>query len=147
MEELLKHTIQILVMVGAGYWVYQDSRKRKVKYSDAWIVGTVLFLPVIVAYLLYREVYSKRHKMSQRQLVELEMRKRAEANQQKIKDTRKAMEEMQKAEMEKNSVTVEEMEKIKAKRLADKAKRLKELAEERELQQEEIAKKMGISRK
>ena len=147
MEELLKHTIQILVMVGAGYWVYQDSRKRKVKYSDAWIVGTVLFLPVIVAYLLYRAVYSKRHKMSQRQLVELEMRKRAEANQQKIKDTRKAMEDMQKAEMEKNSVTVEEMEKIKAKRLADKAKRLKELAEERELQQEEIAKKMGISRR
>jgi hypothetical protein len=48
-------------------------------------------------------------------------------------------------EQEKNPLTLEEMERIKAERLALKEKRLKELEEERRLQKEEIAKKMRIS--
>ena len=42
-------------------------------------------------------------------------------------------------------MTLEEIEKVKAERLAMKAKRLAELKEERRQQQEEIAKKMKMS--
>ena len=45
----------------------------------------------------------------------------------------------------KEGMTLEEIEKVKAERLALKAKRLEELKEERRQQQEEIAKKMKMS--
>ena len=55
------------------------------------------------------------------------------------------MELLRKEEREKTKMTLEEIEKVKAERLALKAKRLEELKEERRQQQEEIAKKMKMS--
>ncbi|MEG1160187.1 MAG: hypothetical protein RSD70_07350, partial [Acidaminococcaceae bacterium] len=48
-------------------------------------------------------------------------------------------------ERAKNQKTVEEIEQIKAEKIALKKKRLQELAEERIAQQEENAKRMGMS--
>lgn len=54
------------------------------------------------------------------------------------------MEKAKHAEEEKNNLTLEEIEKIRAERLAAKAKRLHELEEERKYQQEENAKRWRL---
>jgi len=137
---ILKYAIVFLVV----YFVYRDSKKKNIRYGNAWVVGSLLFPPIAVAYLLYSTLASKEVVLSTKQKVEIEIRKRAAEHKKKIAIERQAMEIAKREEEEKNNLTLEEIEKVKADRLAAKKKRLLELEEERKYQQEENAKQWGL---
>jgi hypothetical protein len=137
---ILKYAIIFLVV----YLVYRDSTKKNIRYGNAWVVGSLLFPPIAVAYLLYSTLASKKVVLSTKQKVEIEIRKRAVEHKKKIALERQAMETAKREEEEKNNLTLDEIEKVKAERLAAKKKRLLELEEERKYQQEENAKQWGL---
>ena len=70
----------------------------------------------------------------------MELRRKHEEQQRKIKAESLAWEEARRREMELNNITKEELEQAEKKRAEEKAARMQELAEERMLQ-EEAAKK------
>ena len=144
MPDMLKIILKYAVIFLIVYLVYRDSKKKNIRYANAWIVGSLLFPPIAVAYLLYSTLASKEVVLSKKQKVDIEIRKRMEEHKKKITIERKAMEKAKQAEEEKNNLTLEEIEKVKAERLAAKKKRLLELEEERKYQQEENAKQWGL---
>ena len=145
MEEILVLTAKALLGFGLAYWVYKDSRKKKIKYSNLWLIGTFVFPPIALVYYIYQATAGKNTELTLKQKFEIELRQQTEQNRKAVEKERKEMELLRKEEREKNLLTLEEIEKVKAERLAMKAKRLEELKEERRQQQEEIAKKMKMS--
>ena len=144
MPDTLKIILKYAVIFLIVYLVYRDSKKKNIRYANAWIIGSLLFPPIAVAYLLYSTLASKEVVLSKKQKVDIEIRRRMEEHKKKIAIERKAMEKAKHAEEEKNNLTLEEIEKIRAERLAAKGKRLRELEEERKYQQEENAKRWHL---
>ena len=134
-----------LLGFGLAYWVYKDSHKKKIKYSNLWLIGTFVFPPIALAYYIYQATAGSNTELTLKQKFEIELRQQTEQNKKAVENERKEMEFLRKEEREKNLLTLEEIEKVRAERLAMKAKRLEELKEERRQQQEEIAKKMKMS--
>lgn len=134
-----------LLGFGLAYWVYKDSHKKKIKYSNLWLIGTFVFPPIALAYYIYQATAGSNTELTLKQKFEIELRQQTEQNKKAVEKERKEMEFLRKEEREKNLLTLEEIEKVRAERLAMKAKRLAELKEERRQQQEEIAKKMKMS--
>lgn len=134
-----------LLGLGLAYWVYKDSHKKKIKYSNLWLIGTFVFPPIALAYYIYQATAGSNTELTLKQKFEIELRQQTEQNKKAVEKERKEMEFLRKEEREKNLLTLEEIEKVRAERLAMKAKRLEELKEERRQQQEEIAKKMKMS--
>ena len=134
-----------LLGFGLAYWVYKDSHKKKIKYSNLWLIGTFVFPPIALAYYIYQATAGSNTELTLKQKFEIELRQQTEQNKKAVEKERKEMEFLRKEEREKNLLTLEEIEKVRAERLAMKAKRLDELKEERRQQQEEIAKKMKMS--
>ena len=145
MEEIMVLAAKALLGFGLAYWVYKDSHKKKIKYSNLWLIGTFVFPPIALAYYIYQATAGSNTELTLKQKFELELRQQTEQNKKAVEKERKEMEFLRKEEREKNLLTLEEIEKVKAERLAMKAKRLAELKEERRQQQEEIAKKMKMS--
>jgi hypothetical protein len=137
---ILKYAIIFLIV----YLVYRDSTKKNIRYGNAWVVGSLLFPPIAVVYLLYSILASKKIVLSTKQKFEIEIRKRAAEHKKKIALERQAMEIAKREEEKKNNLTLEEIEKVKADRLAAKKKCLLQLEEERKCQQEENAKQWGL---
>jgi len=144
MLDMLKIILKYAFIFLIVYLVYRDSKKKNIRYANAWIIGSLLFPPIAVAYLLYSTLASKEVVLSTKQKVEIEIRKRAAEHKKKIAIERQSMEIAKREQEEKNNLTFEEMEKVKAERLAAKKKRLLELEEERKYQQEENAKQWGL---
>lgn len=144
MPDMLKIILKYAVIFLIVYLVYRDSKKKNIRYANAWIIGSLLFPPIAVAYLLYSTLASKKIVLSAKQKVEIEIRKRAAEHKKKIAIERQSMEVAKREQEEKNNLTLEEIEKIKAERLAAKKKRLLELEEERKYQQEENAKRWRL---
>jgi len=144
MPDMLKIILKYAVIFLIVYLVYRDSKKKNIRYANAWIIGSLLFPPIAVAYLLYSTLASKKIVLSAKQKVEIEIRKRAAEHKKKIAIERQSMEVAKREQEEKNNLTLEEIEKVKAERLAAKKKRLLELEEERKYQQEENAKQWGL---
>ena len=134
-----------LLGFGLAYWVYKDSHKKKIKYSNLWLIGTFVFPPIALVYYIYQATAGSNTELTLKQKFEIELRQQTEQNKKAVEKERKEMEFLRKEEREKNLLTLEEIEKVRAERLAMKAKRLDELKEERRQQQEEIAKKMKMS--
>ena len=144
MEEIMVLAAKALLGFGLAYWVYKDSHKKKIKYSNLWLIGTFVFPPIALAYYIYQATAGSNTELTLKQKFEIELRQQTEQNKKAVEKERKEMEFLRKEEREKNLLTLEEIEKVRAERLAMKAKRLEELKEERR-QQEEIAKKMKMS--
>jgi len=144
MPDIIKIILKYAVIFLIVYLVYRDSTKKNIRYGNAWVVGSLLFPPIAVAYLLYSTLASKKIVLSAKQKVEIEIRKRAAEHKKKIAIERQSMEVAKREQEEKNNLTLEEIEKVKAERLAAKKKRLLELEEERKYQQEENAKQWGL---
>ena len=134
-----------LLGFGLAYWVYKDSRKKKIKYSNLWLIGTFVFPPIALLYYIYQATAGRNTELTLKQKFEIELRQQTEQNRKAVEKERKEMEILRKEEREKNILTLEEIERVRAERLDLKAKRLEELKEERRQQQEEIAKKMKMS--
>ena len=145
MEEILVLAAKALLGFGLAYWVYKDSHKKKIKYSNLWLIGTFVFPPIALAYYIYQATAGSNTELTLKQKFEIELRQQTEQNKKAVEKERKEMEFLRKEEREKNLLTLEEIEKVRAERLAMKAKSLAELKEERRQQQEEIAKKMKMS--
>lgn len=145
MPDIFKLVLKYGIAFFIVYFVYRDSKKREIKHRNLWIIFSLLFPPTVIAYFLYVMLASKKVVLSKRQKVAIAIRKRAEEHRKKIAEERNALEKAKKEEEKKNELTLEELEQIKAERLAAKEKRLKELEEERRYQQEENIKKMGLS--
>ena len=145
MDEISVLIAKALLGLGLSYWVYNDSRKKKIKYSNLWLIGTFVFPPIALAYYIYQATAGSNTELTLKQKFEIELRQQTEQNKKAVEKERKEMEFLRKEEREKNLLTLEEIEKVRAERLAMKAKRLAELKEERRQQQEEIAKKMKMS--
>jgi hypothetical protein len=145
LEQILIHLFKGLFGAGLAYLVYRDCKKKQMRHSNLWIIGTFVFPPIAFAYYLYQMTAGRKTELSMKQKFEMELRRQTEQWKKTVAEERRQMELLKKREQEKNKLTMEEIESIKAERLAMKAKRLKELEEERRLQQEEIAKKMRIS--
>lgn len=145
MEEIMVLAAKALLGFGLAYWVYKDSHKKKIKYSNLWLIGTFVFPPIALAYYIYQATAGSNTELTLKQKFEIELRQQTEQNKKAVEKERKEMEFLRKEEREKNLLTLEEIEKVRAERLAMKAKRLAELKEERRQQQEEIAKKMKMS--
>ena len=144
MADILKIILKYAVIFLIVYLVYRDSKKKNIRYANAWVIGSLLFPPIAVAYLLYSTLASKKIVLSTKQKVEIEIRKRAAEHKKKIAIERQSMEIAKREQEEKNNLTLEEIEKIKAERLVAKEKRLLELEEERKYQQEENAKRWRL---
>jgi len=144
MPDMLKVILKYAVVFLIVYLVYRDSKKKNIRYGNMWVIGSLLFPPIAVAYLLYSTLASREVVLSEKQKVDIEIRKRTEEHKKKIALERKAMEKAKKEEEEKNNLTLEEIEKVKVDRLRAKEKRLHELEEERKYQQEENAKKWRL---
>ena len=145
MDEIQVLIAKALLGIGLSYWVYKDSRKKKIKYSNLWLIGTFVFPPIALVYYIYQATAGRNTELTLKQKFEIELRQQTEQHKKAVEKERKEMELLKKEEREKNQMTLEEIEKVKAERLAMKAKRLEELKEERRQQQEEIAKKMKMS--
>lgn len=145
MEQILVHLVKGLLGAGLAYWVYRDCTKKRMRHTNVWIIGTFVFPPIAFVYYIYQMTAGRNTELSMKQRFEIELRHQTEKWKKDVAEERRQMELLKKREQEKNQLTLEEMERIKAERLALKEKRLKELEEERRLQQEEIAKKMRIS--
>ena len=145
MEEISVLIAKALLGLGLSYWVYKDSRKKKIKYSNLWLIGTFVFPPIALVYYIYQATAGSNTELTLKQKLDIELRQQTEQNRKAVEKERREMELLRKVESEKNQMTLEEIEKVKAERLALKAKRLEELKEERRQQQEEIAKKMKMS--
>ena len=145
MDEVSVLIAKALLGIGLSYWVHKDSRKKKIKYSNLWLIGTFVFPPIALVYYIYQATAGSNTELTLKQKFEIELRQQTEQNRKAVEKERKEMELLKKEEREKNQITLEEIEKVKAERLAMKAKRLEELKEERRQQQEEIAKKMKMS--
>ncbi|MEG1726798.1 MAG: hypothetical protein RR321_02655 [Acidaminococcaceae bacterium] len=145
MSDNLTAVLNSIICFGIAYWVYRDSKKNEIKYANFWVVATALMPPVALAYYVYKLTAGTEVKLTKKQLLELEVKKRAADYKQKAMAVRAEMVAVQQEERAKNQKTVEEIEQIKAEKIALKKKRLQELAEERIAQQEENAKRMGMS--
>lgn len=141
---LTHHIIQMILTFALAYWVYRDGGKHQVRYKNIWVVLTAIFPPFALAYFIYSLTTARKAKLTKRQLVDMENRKRAEEHQKKIAAEREAMDRAREDEMKKNNMTLKEMEKIKQERVAAKKKRLQELEEERQYQLEENAKRLHM---
>lgn len=128
-----------LVQWGIAYWVYRDSEKRQVPYRNFWIVATFLFWPIALFYLFYRHRRARGLQLTLEQKATLHMHERAEEEKRMIAAHRAAMAEMKAEQQAKNKLTDAELEALKAKRKAAKAKRMAELEEERKIQEERFA--------
>ena len=113
MPDMLKIILKYAVIFLIVYLVYRDSKKKNIRYANAWIIGSLLFPPIAVAYLLYSTLASKEVVLSKKQKVDIEIRRRMEEHKKKIAIERKAMEKAKHAEEEKNNLTLEEIEKIR----------------------------------
>lgn len=145
MEEIFVLVAKAILGFGLAYWVYKDSRKKKIKYSNLWLIGTFVFPPIALLYYIYQATAGRNTELTLKQKFEIELRQQTEQNRKAVEKERKEMEILRKEEREKNILTLEEIERVRAERLDLKAKRLEELKEERRQQQEEIAKKMKMS--
>ncbi|MGL5206111.1 MAG: hypothetical protein ACRC8T_01185 [Acidaminococcaceae bacterium] len=145
MEEITVLIAKALLGISLSYWVYRDSRKKKIKYSNLWLIGTFVFPLTALVYYIYQATAGRNTELTLKQKFEIELRQQTEQHRKAVEKERKAMELLKNEERQKNQITLEEIETVKAERLAMKAKRLKELREERRQQQEEIAKKMKMS--
>ena len=122
-----------------AYWVYRDSAIRSVPYRNFWIVVTFLFWPGVIIYLFYRHRTARGILFTFEQKARLHMQERAEAEKKRIAAHRAAIEKMKAEEQTKNKLTEAEMETLREQRKAAKAKRMAELEEERQLQEEHFA--------
>ncbi|NCU38403.1 hypothetical protein EOL96_05090 [Candidatus Saccharibacteria bacterium] len=145
MEGILVLLAKAALGLGLSYWVYRDCSKKNIKHCNLWVIGTFLFPPIALFYYIYQATIGKNKELSLEQKFEVELRHQTARRKLDVEKERKLMELIRKEEQEKNQITLEEIEKIKAERIALKAKRLAELKEERRQQQEEIAKKMKMS--
>ena len=145
MGEILVLIAKAALDLGISYWVYRDCSKKGVKYCNLWVIGTFLFPPIAICYYIFQATAGRSTELTLKQKFEIELRLQTEQHKKAVEQERKEMEILRKEEREKNLLTLEEIEKVKAERLAMKAKRLAELKEERRQQQEEIAKKMKMS--
>ncbi|HIU64596.1 MAG TPA: hypothetical protein IAB06_06150 [Candidatus Avacidaminococcus intestinavium] len=146
MDGLMPIILKTIICLGLAYWVYQDSRKNKIKYGNFWVILSFVFPPGALVYYLYKKTGGSVQKLTFRQKLDAELRKQTEQNKKTIAEQRKAMELLQQEEQEKNKLALEEIEKIQEERLALKKQRLEELKQERLQQQEEIANKLRVSR-
>lgn len=122
-----------------AYWVYRDSAIRSVPYRNFWIVVTFLFWPGVIIYLFYRHRTARGMQLTLEQKASLHMQERAETEKKRIAAHRAAIEKMKAEEQTKNKLTEAEMETLREQRKAAKAKRMAELEEERQLQEEHFA--------
>lgn len=145
MYDIIKLVLQYGVAFLMVYYVYRNSKNKNIRHRNLWIIFSLLFPPTAIFYFLYSTLLSKEVVLSEKQKIDIEIRKRAAEHRKQIVIERAAMEEAQKEEAIKNNVTLEELEQIKANRIAEKKKCLQELEEERRYQQEENAKKMRLN--
>ena len=145
MPEWLSHVIQFAITIGCTYWVWRDSTKKNVPYANIWIVLTIILPLFAIVYYVYSITAAEKIKLSRRQEIEIEIRRRQEATQKRTEMERLAMAKAQEEQKAQNNMTLEEMEKLREERRIAKAKRLKELEEERRYQAEEAAKKLKMS--
>ncbi len=138
---ILKYSVAFLLV----YYVYRDSKKKNIRHRNLWIIFSLLFPPMTIAYLLYSTLAGKEVRLSSKQKVDIAIRTRAAEHKKKIAIERESMEKAKEEEAKKNHLTLEEIKKIKNERIEAKKKRLQELEEERRYQQEENAKKMRMS--
>lgn len=129
------------------YFVYRDSLKDKVPYRNAWIIITFIFFPVVLLYFYYKYYLKKQRSRSTLYQRESEMRQRHLEQQIRLREERRAWEQARREEMARNKITEEEIEAAAQKRAEEKARRLKELEEERQLQEEAVVKQMHIKKK
>lgn len=137
--------IKTIIILSLTYWVYKDSEKNNIKHSNLWVLFTFLFPPAVIFYYIYKLTAGKKTKLSKRQIVEIEVKKRRRAELEKIARERSRMENAETLEKEQNAETLEELEAIGLKRKAEKEAKMKELHEERLEQQKENARLMKIS--
>ena len=128
------------------YYVWRDSEKNQVPYRNAWICVSFILFPIVIVYEYYKYHLKKKRGRSSLWHREMEMRKRIEEQQIKLRAERRAWEEKRREEMALNNITKEELEAVERKRAEEKAARMKELEEERLLQEEAIAKQMHIKK-
>lgn len=137
--------IKTILNIVATYFVYKDSKKNNIRHANFWIIGTFLFLPTAIVYFIYKSTAGKKTKLSKRQLVELEVKKRRKAELEKIALERSKLDNVENVEKEQNQEILAELEELRAKRKAEKEAKMKELREERLEQQKEHARKMKVS--
>lgn len=147
MEGLLPVIVKFFIAAGAAYYVYTDANKKRIKYSNLWLIGTFVFPLTLLAYLVYRTIKRTEPKLSKAQLMAIEQRKRAERERKNIAEEKKRWMEMRQAELAKNSETLTELKKVEKERLEAKERRLQELAEERKRQEEEYREKLHLKKK
>lgn len=124
----------------ATYFVYKDSEKYQVPYRNGWIVATFIFCPVLLLYFYYKYHLKKQRSRSNLYQREAEMRQKMTEQQIKLRAESRAWEKARREEMAKNQITEAELEAAAQKRAEEKEQRLRELAEERALQEEAAAK-------
>lgn len=147
MSELVVIVGKTIVCLALAYWVYHDCQKHNISHANLWIIVTFVFPPTALAYYLYRMTAGSKKTMTLKQKYDFELRRQTERERRSVAVERAKMEQLKAEEQVKNKLTLEELEAIKAERTAQKEKRLTELKEERRLQQEELAKKMRLSKK
>lgn len=145
MDETLKAVVNSVICFGIAYLVYRDAKKDDVKYANMWIVCTALFPPIGFVYFIYKKTAGRKVELTKQQLLDIEIMRRTKEHTKKVAVEREALAEAQMTERQKNRMVIDELEQFQAERLALKAKKLRELEEERLLQQEEIAKKLRLS--
>lgn len=138
--------IKLIAASAVTYYVWKDSAENNVPYRNAWICVTFVFFPVIILYFYYKHHLKTKKNTSSLWQREMELRCKHEEQQRKIKEEMRAWENARKEEMALNKITEEELALAEQKRAEAKAARMKELEEERKLQEELIAKQMHITK-
>lgn len=137
--------IKTIISLCVTYWVYKDSEKNNIKHANLWILASFLFSPTVIFYYIYKVTAGKKTKLSKRQIVEIEVKKRRKAELERIVNDRSRLEDLASLQKEQNTETLADLEAIALKRKAEKERRMKELHEERLEQQKEIARQMKVS--
>ena len=92
MEEIMVLAAKALLGFGLAYWVYKDSHKKKIKYSNLWLIGTFVFPPIALAYYIYQATAGSNTELTLKQKFEIELRQQTEQNKKAVEKERKEME-------------------------------------------------------
>jgi flagellar biosynthesis GTPase FlhF len=143
---LIGMVVSILLQWGTAYWVYRDTRARKVPYGNAWIVFTFVFLPAVLFYIIYRHTLAVKIQLSLEQKAELSFERQTEAQKRRIAEQRALAEQNRAEQQAENQKTEAELEAYTQKRAEAKRKRMAELEEERREQEEQFAKTLKLKK-
>ena len=71
MEEISVLIAKALLGLGLSYWVYNDSRKKKIKYSNLWLIGTFVFPPIALVYYIYQATAGSNTELTLKQKLDM----------------------------------------------------------------------------